>query len=123
MSDIRPLTEQEVFNTVYLHATKPNASRCVKNFDSCAYRNEEGNKCFIGVFIFNHDYNSQIEGERIQTLVRDPQFKNSDTGILLSKNSSEFLTELQGIHDGCKVNRWKEWLICFAEKHKLKVPD
>lgn len=107
------LTNQEVFDKIVAHARK---QKCQCEIDGhCLYRDGNGNKCFAGVLIEDSEYNSNMEFRGV--------LKNE---IFAEKvESLDFLSAMQGIHDGYFVEYWERQFQDMAEHYKLKYtpPD
>ncbi len=71
----------------------------------CKYRDNNGNKCAIGHLIDNSEYNLKLEGG-LTGVIRGLTDSRFAEGFLNSVGSN-FLRQLQGIHDGVPVEKWK----------------
>ena len=128
------INRQAIFNKVCEHLITQNAKSVSKSFaknyndivpDTCNYRGENNTMCAIGCLIKDEFYHKRLEGsttfdEKIQNaLARSGiHYKMS----IRSDNSSEFLENIQSIHDFYPVNEWKEKLREFADTWELDQP-
>lgn len=101
MSDIRPLTEQEVFNKVWEHFVVQGhvqsiheANELLNTSGMCMYKSENS-KCAIGLFIPDEEYHASLEGNQIQKVLKSCP----STKVLLGGVSEDFLGSLQRTHD------------------------
>lgn len=114
------MTEQTAFNIVKNHLlTQMTKSMGKNNFGDtqCLYRGPNGTKCAIGALITDEEY------KRIE----DKEFQSYGVYVLFSLQleslkelDSDFLGELQIIHDEYEVTSWKNQLEIFAEKYNLQ---
>ena len=106
--------DQETFNTVATHLLKQD-ERCKPNGSKtgCAYRNERGLKCAVGILIPDDEYNPSIEGE----YVKDLKLK------CLEGISLPLLIELQTIHDGSTTKYWYQDLCTVANQFSLEMVE
>ena len=86
------LTQNEKSKGLIIHNAIPELGIAESSNISCKYRNKEGLKCAIGVFISDEEYNEKIN----------------------------LLKKLQRTHDAYKVEEWKERLILIAHEFNLK---
>jgi len=113
----RPLTQQEIFDVVVAHAAT--MKRRSEDLDgNCAYRGDNGAKCFIGCLIRDDEYTPYIEREPIEKL-RDLGFNIATT----SGVSERFLYHLQRIHDRYIPSEWPAKFRAFADKYGLTFHD
>jgi hypothetical protein len=135
-------TKQEIFDIVVNHARmqKCKSETCI----SCRYRiiKPDGTvlKCFVGALISDQTYCEQIENNIVgglyllnddfptpenkgssiykkSNLLREILIKNNID--VSSKESCEFLSHLQNIHDGHSVEMWEQEFSEFASVHNL----
>ena len=104
-------TLQSIYTTVRAYSdaqTKPSRT----NPESCRYRMPDGNKCFAGALIEEHEYQPTMEGRTVYGLMLDR---------LLPQRLVPFVDEigeLQNIHDMHWDTR-AEKLDEFAQKYGL----
>jgi hypothetical protein len=130
MSDIRPLTHQEIFDTIWNDYVEGEYQISLKSNSSttCVYRGPEGKRCFIGRFIPDHDYNPIWERKGgIRDLIADNSFVGSETAFLLSESYEDFLGELQDTHDlgsdkDDVKSYWRRELSSIAQDWNLTIP-
>lgn len=139
MSDIRPLTKQEVFNTVWQyfviegHAQSVGpSSLCFPYTISCVYKAED-TKCAIGIFIPDEEYSTALEEDALSDVIE----ACPTTKVLLEDVRGEFLSSLQQAHDTAAqdlykyTNSGREYvplgleprLRLFARNHGLEIPE
>jgi hypothetical protein len=125
MSDIRPLTKQEIFDTIWKEYILGDSGQAVNIMQECQYRAMDNRKCFIGRFILEKDYSKALEGLSIHLLLGT--LENSDSRLLLSEVGARFLERLQSIHDEIHSNPstlkaiWKSQLLSLARRERLEV--
>jgi hypothetical protein len=99
-------TEEEIFQTVYLHFLKQKCRSVVSKLmslnSSCFYRHPNYPKitCAIGVFIPDEDYDERMEGHPVSWLIArelGPEYYSELPPKY--KKLEEFLSTLQNIHD------------------------
>lgn len=96
------MTNQQVFDKVLEHSRQM-TERCVfvQEKEQCAYRGNNGNKCFVGALIPDELYNPAIECTDAENAI--------DILYMLDKfESIDFLNRLQTIHDSYFNNREEE---------------
>ena len=106
MSDIRPITEQEMFDRVWTHFVieeKPRSAETSGDLFACRYRSKDGSRCAVGLFILEHEYAINIEGFSIGVLLDSMP----ETKVLLGSLDSTFLDSMQAAHDGHPSEVWK----------------
>ena len=98
MSDIRPLTKQEVFDQVWDYFVVQGHPQSIyydtSGFGSCMYRSENS-KCAIGIFIPDDEYSISLEGTGTDIILELCPTPN----VLLATVQGPFLERLQEIHD------------------------
>jgi hypothetical protein len=135
MSDIRPLTLQEIFDITwekYIVNDIPKVAKTetYRGKSICAYRDSEGNKCFIGQFISDHEYNESYEAKSIAVLYNDIPFRNTEARLLLSEIHPNILSKFQSAHDIALKMRaparikttWRRGLQTLAKTYGLTIP-
>ena len=135
------MTEQEIFSTAYKHAKSMN--NLAKRSDggaTCFYRAPNGEKCLIGSFIPDFEYEEAMEGALGRLLYRyssifrplglisynDLSVHNGRLSYpdQLDRNRLFFLESLQTCHDGANTKEdMIEKLIEFAKKRSLEIPQ
>lgn len=90
------MTPQEALNAIHQHITS-GASRCVAEAGldpkACLYRNDRGNRCFIGKLIPDDLYKPEMEGLDAATLA------DGYAKVPFANLSRKFLSDLQALHD------------------------
>jgi len=99
MITLTPTTNQEAYDLVKAHLTRPGARQAVKkrpehDAPMCMYRTDDGNRCAAGAMIPDEQYKGSIEGISIEALVRDMHKVALHPGVSLS-----LIQRLQGVHD------------------------
>jgi hypothetical protein len=115
------MKKKQVFKTVVTHLLTQN-SRSVEGSDlgNCAYQNNEGKQCAIGVLIDSKNYQPDLEGKATDALeVIQAVEKSLDTNI--NKSDRDLLCKLQDIHDYSTVGSWREELEELADREFNKT--
>jgi hypothetical protein len=107
---------QDTFDQCVTHARKQGC-RSIDEYDSCLYRDGNGNKCFAGAFIPDSQYDPKFEGGPICE-----DYISSEVSEILYYLGYDlnFVRELQTIHDWSSVNSWEGQFIKLAERWGLK---
>ncbi len=108
------MKKKQVFQTVATHLLTQN-SKSLEGSDhgSCAYQNNDGKQCAIGVLIDSENYWPDLEGKATDAVeVIEAVEKSLDTHI--TKSDRELLCKLQDIHDYSTVEWWREKLEALA---------
>ena len=123
---LRFRTKQDLFNFGARHLLKQNArseklvkTRSGKMAPICAYRGQRGRSCGVGCFILDEVYRKELEGLGSGQIEVVAALKAS--GVPTGKLSRGLLSELQGIHDGMKPDRWLGALRALAEQVGLDL--
>jgi len=104
------MKKKQVFQTVVTHLLTQNS----KSLDgsvhgSCAYQNNDGKQCAIGVLIDSENYWPELEGKAADAVeVIEAVEKSLDTHI--TRPDRDLLCKLQDIHDYSTVEGWREEL-------------
>jgi len=114
-----PTTKQSIFNRVVKHLLKQKVKS--KRGYYCAYRSEEGLKCAVGVLIPDRDYDPLMEGD-VFTLIDCAVFYSYKIPKYFQKYSN-FLHQLQGIHDYSDPEFWETRFQELAKEHNLTMPS
>ena len=104
------MKKKQVFQTVVTHLLTQN-SKSLEGSDhgSCAYQNNDGKQCAIGVLIDSENYWPELEGKAADAVeVIEAVEKSLDTHI--TRPDRDLLCKLQDIHDYSSVERWREEL-------------
>lgn len=100
------LCAQEVFDRVCEHALERQRYRSFDNARHIGrYRNNDGSRCFVGLFIPHAYYRPEIEGEQIGPLIR----QYGDVALFgrsVSVRAQRLLRRLQVIHDVYPGGKW-----------------
>ena len=121
---MREMTQQEAFNKVSRHLLTQNKRAEFKGF-GCVYRGDGGTKCAIGCLIPNKYYRDEMDndgdgiGDSIN--VEELLYKYPNLPLRFRHLPTPFLEELQDIHDGVDVKKWKDELKKFGYRHKLSI--
>ena len=128
MSDIRPLTLQEIFDRIWEHFIVQKNPRSMQG-TNCVYQDGEGAGCAIGIFILDHEYDVSLEGKPLPHMISF----TPETKLLLvgSEKSSRVLrltqlSELQRAHDnaervGFYCNEHTHITEVHTMEHKLRI--
>ena len=128
MSDIRPLTLQEIFDRIWEHFIVQKNPRSMQG-TNCVYQDGKGARCAIGIFLLDHEYDVSLENKTLRYMI----LLAPETKLLLvgSEESLTYrrltqLTELQKTHDDAeKVVFHCNGQINFTEvptmEHKLRI--
>jgi hypothetical protein len=114
------MTNQEIFDKVAHHLlTQRQVSRTE---GCCRYRDDHGLKCAIGCLIPDEIYDPTIEEATVGT--RKVMGLLSRAGVIPEYDQvhvllTDFLQDLQLVHDDCEVDRWAERLTDLAGTWKL----
>lgn len=115
------MNKQEVFDKIVNHMLTQNAkAHDVKGM--CMYRGEEGRMCAVGCLITDEAYSPDIEKNAADTEEVLQALRNSGIDIdpwSPSNTDTQFLYEIQQIHDYTDVDVWEKALVQFAEKNSL----
>jgi len=104
------MKKKQVFQTVVTHLLTQN-SKSLDGSDhgSCAYQNNDGKQCAIGVLIDSENYWPELEGKAADAVeVIEAVEKSLDTHI--TRPDRDLLCKLQDIHDYSTVDSWREEL-------------
>lgn len=120
-----------MFNRVWKHFVVKKSPKAMAHDGFCTYRNADGDRCAIGLFIPDRVYSKDLESTRINSLLES----HSASALRLRRHFSStltrearnryFLTNLQELHDGAPRpfhRRIEKRLRDFAWRYDLKVP-
>jgi hypothetical protein len=108
------MTSQEIFDKVKAHLLKQN-KQSLDDDGSCRYRNSDGTRCAVGIFIDDNWYSESLEGKDCQsTLVTDVLKK-----LKFSSKQICLLSSLQDIHDCVEPKKWPYRLELCAKQYRL----
>lgn len=119
------MTNQEIFDKVARHLlTQKVPAREARSrpdrIGMCLYRTKDGKKCAAGCLIPDELYSPQMEGEDIQTVLRQyPQVKHAILGDDVEDSRFALLGNLQSVHDMHRPEEWKEQLAITAHDYSL----
>ena len=102
-------TAQQVFDQVANHLLNQGKKSMIES--TCRLRGEKNLMCAAGCLISDEEYNSSWEDKAWLVLAIDGA---------VPKNHKHLIQELQQIHDGCSVFRWREELKNIATEYNLK---
>ena len=115
------MKKKQVFQTVVTHLLTQN-SKSLDGSDhgSCAYQNNDGKQCAIGVLIDSKNYWPELEGKAADDIeIIQALQKSLNTHI--NKSDRDLLCKLQDIHDYSSVEGWREELEELAEREFNKT--
>lgn len=112
LATLAEATEQEVFDFVASHLLTQNETSIV-NFQ-CKYRGDNGLKCAAGVLIADEEYLPSFDESPVECGWYSLVLKE-----LVPNAHSEFIRELQWVHDTDKPYRWFYELERVAKAHDL----
>lgn len=105
------MTNQQVFDKVLEHSRQMTEQCYSEDKGGCAYRGENGNKCFVGALIPDELYCSSIEG-------RSAHYAIQELNLLDSFENVYFLSTIQSVHDN-NFNDREEQLKNIAKIYNL----
>lgn len=112
------MTNQEIFNAVYLGLKSQGFERSLRSEGYCTYRGDNGRKCAVGWLIPDENYSPAIEGD--SALDRSVQ----ECLPAELKGKTQFLNKLQVVHDdGLDPGLMQTYLLDFAENYGLTIPE
>ena len=117
------LNMQEVFNKVCNHLLAQGAKSMYKPSDRvrvCAYRGVNGMQCAVGCLIDDKYYTPPMEGCKVCTPVVERALARS--GVEMSDNVINLLSELQQLHDFISPKNWPLDLWDIATNYGLVIP-
>ena len=120
------MTMQEIFNRVCEHAVTQNAKS--ENYDcdspvyGCAYRGDDGRKCFLGVLITDEAYDPDLEGKTVASCSVRRALESSGIQSTGEPRKWYFLSQLQDVHDDHEPHEWPRELRNLGDKYNLAIP-
>lgn len=123
------LTNQEILNKAWSHALTMKQLAKEDEGDQCMYRASNGEKCLIGSFIPDEDYQPRME-LIVEDCVSNYRQHFEKWGLITAldggfynDNELEFLSNLQRCHDSADtLEDMFSQLRLFAIAHNLQVP-
>lgn len=118
-------TAQQAFDVVWQHAERlPKQSRGYypgnSGVEFCAYRSDNGGKCFIGALIADADYDKSLEGLAVSRLLN----RVIRISGMTETSACHFLGDLQRAHDSTSMKPgWFRSLRSIAKEYNLKCPN
>lgn len=109
------MNKKEIFYKVAKHLMKQ-GRRAVSSSGLCQYLADDGTKCAVGCLIPKKYNPKNLNGG-----VYGPV--NEVLGKLGLKQHTEFLHELQVLHDAHEPSTWGTLLTDIARERKWKIPD
>ncbi len=108
------MNQQEILDRVVEHA-KLGVKSTRNGFGrkACAYRGDNGSKCFVGLFIPDNKYHHRLEDLGIQELFWD-------LGLDIGYSGRVLLTDLRSIHDCYEPTEWRIALSETARQYALQ---
>lgn len=117
------MTEQEIFNQVYLGLKSQGFETSLSDNYVCAYKGTDGRKCAAGWLIPEGSYNPIIEGKDLFEVAKLDVFPNLFP-MLGTPDKVEFVFDLQRVHDfSTSGSNMKARLVDFASNQYLTVPE
>ena len=115
------MKKKQVFQTVATHLLTQNSKSVDgSGLGNCAYQNNDGKQCAIGVLIDSKNYQPDLEGKATDALeVIQAVEKSLDTKI--TKSDRDLLCKLQDIHDYSTVEGWRSQLEELADREFNKT--
>ena len=104
---------QTAYNTAKAHLLAQ-GKKAVDDDGCCAYRTRDGLKCAIGCLIPDAEYLPAMENKTIKSFPNFGLEVSSLAGL-----PSQFLDELQMVHDNGVVAHWPERLTRLALRYNL----
>ena len=96
------MDQQDVFNRVVAHA-RQQGRRSMLPTGSCAYRGEDGTKCFIGALITDEAYYWRLECQGVSS--HEVLEALAASGVIVeTTDEMVFCSRLQTIHDGSGIH-------------------
>jgi hypothetical protein len=131
--NMRSMTNQELFDKVYLGIIQQGGPSIDFDTEKCLYRGPNGRKCAAGQVLLDQYYNKDMEG----VIIGYGDF--IDNGLIssgLSPNNINFLKLLQSVHDNSASNAtysdqdkdkffletFKNAMESLAQEYNLVVP-
>jgi hypothetical protein len=116
--------KQAVFTTVANHLLKQGKRSVTEEafIASCVYRGDDGLKCAIGVLIPDELYTPSMEGKQATVLIQTNPKLYAHLEIKNFFDDTNFLMELQQLHDEKDPVTWVYELKLLADRHKLVFP-
>jgi len=116
------MNTQEAFDKTVKFAFKQN-KKCVDYNENCLYRGEEGSMCFVGSFIPDDIYDTEMEETSASGLIED----YPEVAMVLSLKGMDeaetgiFWNYIQRIHDSEKAVEWDVHFKSFADHYGLST--
>ncbi len=116
------MNKQDVFNRVVSHA-RAQGRRSLLPTGSCAYRGENGTKCFIGALITDEAYDRSLERQDVSS--HEVREALAASGVIVETTEDRKLcSRLQTIHDGSGLHgnapqQWEENFRATAQQFGL----
>lgn len=108
-------TRQEIFDIVVKHLLTQNRKSQEEEF-GCLYRGPDGLKCAVGALIPDDKYSDGLEGAtaHAERVCEAAGYHPMDT---------DFVNELQVVHDTREPSEWKKLLKLKGESYNLTWPE
>lgn len=111
------LTDQEVFDKVYLGLHSQGFRRSINEHNMCRYRGDYGRKCAAGWIIPDNLYSDKMESEGVAGL-------HVFRVVYSLVENVEFLRLLQMVHDSYnQPDKMKAELEALAKRRGLAIPE
>ena len=116
------MNQQDVFDRVVAHA-REQGRRSLLSTGSCAYRGEDGTKCFIGALITDEAYDRSLECQGVGSYEVSEALAASGV-VIETPEDINLCTRLQTIHDGSGLHgdapqQWEENFRATAQQFGL----
>lgn len=117
------MRQQAVFTKVVKHLLTQKVRSCILSpsgmTSELRYRGPNGTKCAIGCLITDNEYHESMEGKDLELLLETDLPDRLYTRLYMHRM---ILRELQGIHDSCAPEEWKDKLQALGQRYQLKFP-
>lgn len=123
LATLKEATKQQIFDQVSAHLLKQNQQCKTLVDDQCAYRGGEsgGLKCAAGCLIADEEYKPDMDRAGYVNNVSYGSDWNGlvKRGLVPEHLHSNFIMELQNVHDSFNPDEWKHKLNNVANSHGL----
>lgn len=122
---INHMNKQEIFDRVVLHAATQR-KKSISDEGICQYRDNNGCRCFAGIFIPDDKYSPEFENISIQGYELENMERRKVQEILnalmeeeVGEENMNLLATLQACHDNFKVDHWVNEFKSIAREFDL----
>lgn len=113
------MNNQQAFNQMVEHLRKQKKRSYEESISTCLYRGPNGLKCAIGALIPDELYREEMEGMAVTRLLINEQNKYPKLYELFEQVDSQFLSEMQDIHDFNPIEQWERRFELCAGDYNL----